>query len=37
MFTLEESALLAKLLRFVAWVLVFLIAGVAAALVRRAL
>jgi hypothetical protein len=36
MFTLEESALLAKLLRFVGWVLVFLIAGVVAAWIRRA-
>jgi hypothetical protein len=35
MFTLEESALLAKLLRFVGWVLVFLIVGVAAAWCRR--
>lgn len=35
MFTLEESALLAKLLRFVGWVLVFLIAGVAIAWLRR--
>jgi hypothetical protein len=36
MFTLEESALLAKLLRFVGWVLVFLIVGIVAAWIRRA-